>query len=75
MILTHEDIAAVVAYALCRELAAEAEEVCGGSQILVEWALARAEGDPALEAFAGLVDALAWETAAHIESLFGWRAA
>lgn len=75
ILLTHEDIAAVVAYAVARELAETAEETCGGEQVLVEWALARPDGDPELEAFAGLVDALAWETAAHIENLFGWRAA
>lgn len=75
MILTHEDIAAVVAYAVARELAETAEETCGGEQAIVEWALARPDDDPDLEAFAGFVDVLSWQTASHIENLFGWRAA
>ncbi len=73
MILTHADIADAIAFAVCCELAEEAEETCGGEQAIVEWALARPDDDPDLEAFAGFVDALAWETAAHIENLFGWR--
>ena len=58
--------AAAIGAAVCRELDAVAEEQTGPEDALVSWALARPDGDPGLEALAGLIDALAWSAVAAL---------
>lgn len=53
-----------VALAVCRELGAVAEEQTGPEDALVSWALARPDGDPGIEALAGLLDYWAWSAVA-----------
>lgn len=73
MIISHEDIAAVVAFMVVRELAETAEERCGPEQAIVDWTLARPDHDADLVALGAFVDVLSWQAASHIENL--WRAA
>lgn len=65
VILTHADIAQVVAYVVARDLVEASEERCGPEQAIVEWSLERPDDDPDLAALAGLVYALSWEAASE----------
>lgn len=75
MILTPEDIGAVVSAVLCFELGAESAEVCGGADAIASWVLALDDDSRDLARFSSALDRLGMETAAHVENLFGRRAA
>ena len=75
MILTPEDIGAVVSAVVCIELGAESAEVCGGADALVSWVLALPEDSRDLARFSSALDRLGMATAAHVENLFRRRAA
>ncbi len=63
---TMAEQAAAIGAAVARELGAVAEEQTGPEDALVSWAMSKPEGDPALEALAGLIDALAWSAVAAL---------
>ena len=66
VIVSFGELAHLVAHAVARELAAEAEEQCGGAQAIVEWVAERANEDADLEALAALVGGLAADTLAAV---------
>lgn len=62
---------AAIGAAVARELGAVAEEQCGPEDALVSWALTRPDGDPGLEALAGLIDCLTWWAVAALGTGLG----
>ncbi len=65
-IVTFPAMATLIGLAVALELAAVAEEECGGEQVLIEWILSRDDHDPALTAFAGLVEGCACDMLAAL---------
>lgn len=75
MIISFSETANLVGHMVALELVAESEEMCGGADAIVGWALARSAHERDLAALGAFVDVLSWQTASYIENLFGWRAA